>query len=443
MWGRPMSARFWVFYALVVAASSLGLAVGVSGLESFPWVLAGVWLGLILLVDAAPVKMPGGGFITVSSTLDYAGILVLGPVPTALAEFAATLVLQVGVQRRPLRKAVFNAFTFAGTVLAAGFVFTALGGTPGVVPGVGRLVAPLLGMGVVYYGLNSLLVSWVIALAENRNPWHIWQVNYIWTVFHMVASLPFAAALAVGYHAMGIFGVILFALPLLLARYSFKLYIDTKQDLLDFATVLAGVIDEIDPYTRKHSQRVARYAGLLAREMGLPEREVEKIEYAGLLHDIGKIKTVHRELLFKPAKLSPEERGRMAHHAAMGADILERVRAFRGVAPIVRHHHERSDGTGYPDGLRGDRTPVGARIVLVADAFDAMTSDRVYRRALPLDVAIAELHKHTGAQFDARVVAALKRLIGKGEIRVGDRGSIPASEAHARPDLVNAGLARS
>jgi len=433
-----MSIRFVLFYTLVVAAGLGLLAAGFGELRGVSWELLALWIALILAVDAAPVRMPGGGFITVSSTLDYAGILILGPAPVALAEFLATLTLQLGVQRRPWPKALFNASTFAGTVMVAGAVYRVLSAATASLPFIPGLVIPILGMGVVYYALNSWVVSLVIALSEHRNAWHIWQVNYVWTIFHMIASLPFAAAIAVGHSQLGVPGILLFSLPLVLARYSFKLYIDTKQDLMDFATVLAGVIDEIDPYTHRHSQRVGAYAGRIARELGLAEREVEAVEFGGLLHDIGKIKPAHRDLLFKAEHLTSEERARMCHHAPTGADILDRVRCFKKVAPIVRHHHERFDGRGYPDRLGGRTIPLGARIVLVADAFDAMTTDRVYRPALTVERSVEELRRCAGPQFDPVVVGALERLLARGDIRVP--GDNPEPLPGARPGLVNAGL---
>ena len=394
---------------------------------------------LILVTDAAPVTLPGGGYITVSSTVDYAGILILGPIPTALAEFVATLVLQVGCQRRPFQKSAFNAAAFAGTVLVAGRVFQLLGGVPGEALAFPQSLVPILGMGLAYYTLNTLIVSTVIALSERRRMWQVWQINYVWTIFHMVASLPFGAALAVAFRALGVWGVVLFVLPLLLARYSFKLYAEAKRDLIDFAGVLAGVIDEFDPYTSLHSHRVSRYAGQIGREMGLPERAVEKVEYGGLLHDIGKIKTSQRELILKPGPLTREEMDHVSLHAGLGADILERVRAFRPVAPLVRFHHERLDGNGYHR-LPNRELPLGARIVMVADAFDAMTSDRVYRKAFTLEKALAELRRCTGSQFDPAVVQALERLVSRGEIKVGTP-TLPAAvepEPLARPELVGA-----
>ena len=144
----------------------------------------------------------------------------------------------------------------------------------------------------------------------------------------------------------------------------------------DFVRALTEVLEEVDPYTRHHSVRVAQYAVRLARGMGRPEREVEEIEYAALVHDIGKIGPQHQHILQKPGSLSHEEQRTLRAHPAAGAEIVARVRALRRASEIVRAHHERPDGQGYPFGLRSEDVPSGARILNVADAFDAMTSDR-------------------------------------------------------------------
>ena len=436
----PSPSRWFpVYYAVVVAGGAALLIGGLLPLPGLSWPLVLLWAALILVMDAAPVKLPGGGFITVSSTVDYAGILILGPVPTALAEFAATLVLEIGIQRRPVHKALFNASAFSGTVILAGGVFTLLGGVPGAQVAFPQVLVPLLGMGLAYYALNTSLVSLVIALSRGRNPWQVWQVNYIWTIFHMVASLPFGVAIAVAHLEIGVWGVLLFVVPLLFARHTFKLYVDTKRDLLDFAAVLAGVIDEFDPYTRRHSQRVGRLAALLAREMGLPERQVEVAEYSGLLHDIGKIKMAQRDIILKPGRLTEAEWAVIREHPDHGADLLERVGSLKKLGPVVRYHHERMDGDGYHR-LDAATVPLSARIITVADAFDAMTSDRVYRRALTLEVALREVHEHAGTQFDPAVVAALDRLAARGEIAVEETLRVEDLEVVSRPGVVNAGL---
>jgi putative nucleotidyltransferase with HDIG domain len=294
-------------------------------------------------------------------------------------------------------------------------------------------------MGIAYYVLNTTMVSLVIALSEARKAWRIWQVNYLWTVLHMVGALSVAVTLTVVYHEVGAWGVVLFVVPLWLARHTFTLYTESKRDLIDFAGVLAGVIDEFDPYTCQHSQRVSRYAGQLARELGVSEREVERAECAGLLHDLGKISGSQRDLVLKPGPLTPEERARACLHADIGADILDRVRAFENLAPVVRYHHERMDGRGYHN-IPANDVPFTAKVVMVADAFDAMTSDRVYRKALSLSEALEELDRHAGTQFDRGVVLALNRLIDRGEIRIKEGTPQHEVEEFARPGMVNAGL---
>ena len=139
-------------------------------------------------------------------------------------------------------------------------------------------------------------------------------------------------------------------------------------------------IDAKDGFTRGHADRVSRIAGAIARDMGLPEKQIEQIELAGLLHDIGKI-GVEDKILMKPMRLEPDEQELMRRHPIYGASILEPSAALRPLVPLVLYHHENFDGTGYPEGLKGEEIPIGARIIIVADAYEAMTSDRIYRKA--------------------------------------------------------------
>src|SRR5258707_1428069 len=174
-------------------------------------------------------------------------------------------------------------------------------------------------------------------------------------------------------------------------------------------------LEEVHQYPRPHSNRVSQYAVRLARGLNLREREVEEIECAALVHDLGKIGPQHQHILQKPGSLSMEEQRTLRSHPAAGAEIVAKVRALRRASEIVRSHHERPDGQGYPFGLRAADVPIGARILNVSDAFDAMTSDRPYRRALSPDAAIQELSRGAGTQFDADVAACLVRLYQGGE----------------------------
>ena len=214
-------------------------------------------------------------------------------------------------------------------------------------------------------------------------------------------------AIGVGYWA-----AIPFAVPLLLARYSFTKYTETRDLFFGSVSALSQAIDAKDGFTRGHADRVSRIAGAVAREMGLGETEIERIELAGMLHDIGKI-GVEDRILMKPLRLDADETELMRRHPQYGASILEPSAALRPLVSLVLHHHESFDGTGYPYGLRGDTIPLGSRIIIVADAYEAMTSDRIYRKAIGHDRAVEQLNRYKGVQFDPKIVRALEQLLAR------------------------------
>ena len=189
-----------------------------------------------------------------------------------------------------------------------------------------------------------------------------------------------------------------------------RLYRQLKLQNLETIAALAASIDARDPYTSGHSTQVMRYAVRLGEVVGLGAGQVEALRYGGLLHDIGKI-GVPDAILLKPSRLSPEELRVMRAHATIGADIVREIKALRSILPIIRHHHERIDGAGYPDGLAGDQIPIEARIMAIADAYDTMTSDRAYRRAMHPEEAILELRRGRGIQWDAQLVDVFIALI--------------------------------
>jgi len=199
-------------------------------------------------------------------------------------------------------------------------------------------------------------------------------------------------------------------IPVALIYISFR-----NNSLLRFQTkeaveALADTIDMRDPYTFQHSQRVARYARELAVNLGLPEDVVDVIESAARVHDLGKI-GVDTSILTKPSALSEAEWEMIRKHPEIGANIVSRFPFFRSGQELILHHHERYDGQGYPKGIEGDAIPIGARVIAVADAFDAMTSDRPYRRALPLRTVLRELEQHKGTQWDPQVTEALAGIL--------------------------------
>lgn len=180
--------------------------------------------------------------------------------------------------------------------------------------------------------------------------------------------------------------------------------------LFDTIKVLALALDARDSYTHGHSQEVTQYAVEIAQEIGLSAKEIDIIRDAGLLHDIGKI-GIPDAILLKPGRLTEEEYAIIKKHPEIGKKILQPVNCLADKIPLIYHHHERIDGQGYPEGLSGDNIPLGARILAIADAYQAMTSDRPYRNAMSIQVAISELEKFKGRQFDSTLVDAFLRVL--------------------------------
>lgn len=190
-----------------------------------------------------------------------------------------------------------------------------------------------------------------------------------------------------------------------------RLYEDIKELFLSTVRTLSHAVDAKSPWTRGHAERVTQYAIALAREAGLPEAEIEQLELAGLLHDIGKIGTLDK-ILDKPDELTEEEFELVKRHPGKGADILGHIKQLRHILPIIKHHHEKLDGTGYPDGLKGDEIPLLSRILCIVDSFDSMTADRPYRPAPGKEYAVSELKRCAGTQFDPVLVDAFLNILG-------------------------------
>jgi putative nucleotidyltransferase with HDIG domain len=255
-----------------------------------------------------------------------------------------------------------------------------------------------------------------------------------------VASIPFyapaVAVLTFTYREISPWTLPLFFVPALAAQRWFILYQEQRrlaEDLaqansrlesanLSFATALVATLDARDRYTAGHSAAVAIYARDIAARMGLTQEQQSLVHLAGLVHDIGKI-GLPPGLLEKPGALTLEERRQMEKHSEIGQRILEKVDDYSEIAAIVRHHHERVDGGGYPDGLDGSEIPRLSLIIAVADAYNAMTSDRPYRDAMPSRVARLRLAQAVGSQFDTSVVAAFEAILATApeSYRLGER----------------------
>jgi hypothetical protein len=325
-----------------------------------------------------------------------------------LTLFATDLV----VRRKPWIKVIFNSAKEILSIGLASSVYEALGGRPSPVSYEFNALA-VFGAGVAYTAAESIAVSLAISLSEGLRVRDVWgRINSGAALYDLLA-IPLPALLAYLYVKWQLAGVAILAIPMFVLRHVYSQNIKLERAHRELLELMVKQIEARDPYTSGHSQRVAAYARTLAREAGLSARQVENIATAALLHDVGKVYEEFGPLLKKEGKLTPEERKMLQTHPVRSAELVGMISSLHGsVTLAVRHHHENYDGSGYPDGLAGEGIPIGARIIMVADTLDAMTTDRPYRKALAFEKVVEQLENHSSTQFDPRLATiAIKSTI--------------------------------
>jgi putative nucleotidyltransferase with HDIG domain len=373
-----------------------------------------VWLPMLffiiiaILTEYLPVSLPAGGRITVAFPISFLVILVYGP---ALAMILETLSVfwEIFKKKEFWYKTVFNAAQYALSAGLSGMVYIHTGGVVGKQNFI-EFIIPAALCALTYCLINSILVTSVIALDSEESIYKVYRINIRETFPSYLAEAPLGFIMAIIYVEIGILGILLFFFPLLLARRSFELYTRMRKIYLDTIRTLAATIDAKDPYTHGHSERVSRMAIQLAKRLGFAESEIEYLEYAAILHDIGKI-GIEDRILGKKDKLTDAEYEKVKEHPVIGANILESIEFLKRSSQTVLHHHERFDGRGYPYGLKGEEIPKPARLLAIIDAYDAMNSDRPYRKKLSAEDILKELEMGTGKQFDPIMVEAFISLL--------------------------------
>ena len=412
---EPLKVKIYVI--AVVLCSMLFLVFNITDLGFFRNYAFLFFLVLHVLLEHLDVPLPRNqGYVSVSFATSLAMVLLFGPIPAAVASFATIVHKKTFVHyKTKLHRMLFNAGQLSLSTGLAGYAYIWFGGQIGVVNFPSDIL-PVLYILLTYFLINTFLVMLVISLSQGMSFWGVWVTSFRWSAPNYIATAPLGILIAAVFLNMGIGGVLLLIIPLMVARHTFIMYMDMRNQYMSTIKALTKAIDAKDHYTHGHSERVAEHVVLIAREMRLPEDFVEKLEYLALMHDIGKI-GIPEQILNKPSRLSDEEFDLVRTHSAVGAEIISNIKYIGEYSDIVRHHHERIDGGGYPDKLTGDKMSVGAKIVGVADAFDAMTSERIYSNPRSKKEAVAELQRCCNSHFCQDVVAAfVKVLQRKGEI---------------------------
>jgi putative nucleotidyltransferase with HDIG domain len=415
-WARQIGAR--VFIAGMTLA-----AFGCFIFAFFHWqstdpVKFVCYLTAAVLASSFKVSLPGiEGTLSMNFLFTLIGILEMSLPETLLIGLVSTLAQFYWRPTRQLKlvQLVFNLSHVTVCSAAAYGAYKLV--SIYVLHGPGPLA--LLAAAITHFLFGTVAMSTIIGLTEDKPIPKVWTASYLWLFPYYMVGAAIAGLVSFLNRHIGWQASLLVLPPIYLMYRSYRLYLGKlesekqhaqKVSNLHLRTIeaLALAIEAKDQTTGDHLQRVRIYAMELARELGLTEDETEALRAASVLHDIGKL-AVPEHIISKPGKLTPEEFEKMKIHPIVGAEILEQVDFPYPVVPIVRAHHEKWDGSGYPNGLQGEAIPIGARILAAVDCLDALASDRQYRKALPLNEAMSKVASEAGTSFDPRVVEILQR----------------------------------
>ena len=394
-----------------------GIALDVDGRGSSQLdLMAGLlfWTALALLTSALPVRMPRGILIAVSIAPIVAATNLGGPAAGGWVALIGTTELREIRGKIPWYGTLANHAGIVLPAIALGLVLELLNGYRGTLAG--DLSATIIGASV-YFTLNLGLAAGLVAARTGSGFRDLLSADLGGFAVSLAALAPLGWLMAQMYQGPGgWWTTLLFGLPLFTTRVAYQRFVEMREMFTQTIGALAEAVDKRDPYTSKHSQRVRSISVDIGRQLRVTAAELEALEWGGLLHDVGKI-GVSDSVLLKQGKLTREERIQMNAHPVLGAQIIGPVDRLAPELPVIRHHHEWYNGSGYPDRLMGDEIPKLARILHVADAFEAMTADRPYRKALTNDQALGELRKFAGVQFDPEVVDAFVKTSWADDVR--------------------------
>lgn len=326
---------------------------------------------------------------------------------------AAGTVVQV-LHRRDILKSIFNVAQMALGLSLGVLAYRAVGGESiwylrgqSFVPSLGAALVPVVALTTTAYFVNSVCVSIVLAVTQRGSFGRVWKANTLSTApYHPLTVLIvfYVAWLSTNLGAFGTAGMVV---PMLAIRQLYRTTMELTNVTEELLDLMVAAIEARDPYTSGHSKRVAEVSKVIAASLHLPPAQVERIGVAALLHDVGKIDENFAPILAKEGRLSPDEWEIMKRHPIRGSELVGMLSSLRDLVAPVRHHHENWDGTGYPDGIKGEKIPLASRIIMFADTLDAITTDRPYRKALDPEEARREFVKFRGRQFDPTICDAV------------------------------------
>ncbi len=419
----PKIQRYVVAIA-TLAASALGALYLREPTLPLPYLRIALVFGAIGLL-ARLLRHPTGKETTGSlAFIPMLASATMAPHWITVVCVAVGVAIDQRVSRNDWQKVIFNVGQYSLSIAAGIIAYLATDGVPLRRIGDANAGSFMLAFAVFLF-VNSACVSGVVAIVTENPFVDVWKKSTLGDLPYDFLALPVILFFVWIFSDFGPAGAFFLTVPLLGMRQLSLLNSKLKQTNRELLDVMVAAIEARDPYTSGHSRRVATNARIIGRAIGLKSSEVERICIAALLHDVGKIHEVFGPILSKPGRLTPEENSVMKTHPVKSEELASTVSDLKDILPMIRHHHENWDGSGYPDGLASDTIPLGSRIIMFADTIDAMTTDRPYRAALGEAAVRNELHRFRGSQFDPVIY---DRLLASPDFALLFRASEPVAK---------------
>lgn len=414
----PKKLKLYVTTIIILGIAYLIYSINIVKIFDIRSVI--VFAILSIVAESLLIPTSEESAISMGFAIDLAAILVLGAPEAAWIASLGIMLRTIKLNGTryyifnfPIYKNLFNGAQIILSAGIAGFCYELLGGETGII-GFNNFLLPLIACVLVYTVVNETIISGLSSNITGESFVSTWRSNILWAAKDCIYVAPLGILMAIAYIKYDILGIMLFLGPLLLARYSYKLYVDMRRTYIDTVKALSQAIEVKDPYTQGHSLRVSEYAFDLGKKIKLSPKKLENLKMAAILHDIGKI-GIEESILNKPGKLTDEEFDKIKQHPQNGIKIIQDIAILKDVSNIILDHHEKVDGTGYPNGKREGEINSEAAILGIADVYDALTSDRPYRKAMTVQQALTIIEEGKGKHFSPRLADEFIKMIQERE----------------------------
>jgi len=407
---RTLILRIYVYLVFITGVLvSLYVLINYQDVSLLGVILFGV---LIFAADNMSAPLPKTGSVSVNFGISLASLIIFGPSTAIIVTFISIFNIREFIKRVPYYRHMFNAGQYLISMGIASLVFEIVHNQNSTGFFSARNIGFILAAAYIFFFLNTVLTAVVISISERINFANVWIFNFAWLMPFQLFLAAMAIAISFLYKLYGPFTLLFTSLPLIIAQYTYLLRVKERRALLNSILQIVKIVEAKDSYTAGHSVRVAEYSENIARKLKLNEYDIELLANLANLHDLGKIQ-VDLSILNKAGSFTKEDWDEMRKHPLVGYNIVKQITFLKSEASAILHHHERIDGKGYPCGIKDNEISLFAKILMVADSYDAMTTDRPYRKALRDDEAISELKDNAGTQFDQKIAETMIEIVGE------------------------------